>query len=132
LKLFNAFEIAKRMSKHPLQLLIVANPGWRAEAELAELRVLVADGVHHLSSVPLQELRILYSMAHVVVAPSRAEGFDYSGVEAMSCGTPVLASDIPVHRWVYGDAAQYFDSYDEEAMAVMITRIVGLPSAKVS
>jgi len=26
----------------------------------------------------------------------------------MSCGTPLIASDIPVHRWVNGEAAEYF------------------------
>jgi glycosyltransferase involved in cell wall biosynthesis len=127
LKLFRAFEIATRMAKQPVQLLIVANSGWRADTELAELKKLVREGTYHLSGVPMAELRVLYSMAHCVVAPSRAEGFDYSGAEAMACGTPVLASDIPVHRWVYGNAAEYFDPYDEEALARMIVRAVDLP-----
>ena len=123
LKLFHAFELARRMTRQSIQLLIVANPGWRSDAELAELKVLVREGCYHVSGVPLSELRTLYSMAHCVVAPSRAEGFDYSGVEAMACGTPVLASDIPVHRWVYGDAAEYVDAYDEEAIARTIARL---------
>ena len=127
LKLFHAFEIARRMTKQPIQLLIVANPGWRSEAELTELKALVREGTYHVAGVPTAELRILYSMAHCVVAPSRAEGFDYSGVEGMACGAPVIASDIPVHRWVYGDAAEYVDSYDEQALARMIARIAELP-----
>lgn len=127
LKLFHGFEIAKRMTSRPMQLLVVANPGWRSDAELAELKILVREGAYHLSGVPLSELRTLYSMAHLVAAPSRAEGFDYSGAEAMACGTPVVASDIPVHRWVYGDAAEYFDPYDEVALARVLARLVELP-----
>lgn len=128
LKLFQAFELACRMSDTPMRLLVVANPGWRSEAEIVEARALVRDGlVYHVSGVPIAELRVLYSMAHAVVCPSRAEGFDYSGVEAMACGAPVLASDIPVHRWVYGDAAEYFDAYDVDELAAMMVRVADLP-----
>ena len=127
LRLFRGFELARRMTKTPMQLLIVANPGWRSDAELAELKLLVREGAYHVSGVPLPELRVLYSMAHLVVAPSRAEGFDYSGVEGMACGTPLVASGIPVHRWVYGDAAEYFDPYDDAQLGEILARLVDLP-----
>ena len=127
LKLFRAFEIARRITREPVQLVVVANAGWRSEAELAALKLMVGDGTYHLSGVPTAELRVLYSMAHSVVAPSRAEGFDYSGAESMACGTPVIASDIPVHRWVYGDAAEYFDPYDAEELGRLMARAAELP-----
>jgi len=60
-----------------------------------------------LNNVPADDLRVLYRHAAATVCPSLAEGFDFSGVEAMRCGGVVLASDIPVHREVYQDAAHY-------------------------
>ena len=127
LKLFRGFEIARSMTSEPIQLLIVANKGWRSDEERDELRVMVRQGSYHLSNVPVSELRALYSVAHCVVAPSRAEGFDYCGVEAMACSTPVIASNIPVHRWVYGNAAEYFDPYDEHDLACSIARFAEMP-----
>ena len=123
-KLFQAFGIARQMLSAELRLVVVGNPGWRSEAEVAQLRRLVAAGAaHHVSGLSADELRVLYHAAHCVVAPSRAEGFDYAGVEAMQCGTAVLASDTAVHRWVYGDAARYFDAYDAGAQGRLIADV---------
>ena len=111
-----------------IRLVMVANIGWRSEHEMSLLRTLVREGiVYHLTEVPSADLRSLYSAAHMVVCPSRAEGFDLATVEAMACGAPVLASDIPVHRWVCEDAVEYFDAYDERALAEQIMAIAALP-----
>lgn len=124
-RLLKAFEEANRRCK-PFRLIMVANPGWRFDDVLDEIKRLVAAGsVMHLAKVPLEELRTLYANAHAVICPSRSEGFDLSGVEAMLCGTPVIASDIPVHRWVYGDAAHYFDTYDAGALAQQLVDVMG-------
>ena len=51
----------------------------------------------------------LFSGAKVFVFPSFAEGFGLPPLEAMASGVPVVCSDIPVFREVYGDAVFYVD-----------------------
>jgi glycosyltransferase involved in cell wall biosynthesis len=53
------------------------------------------------------QLAALYRRASVVLLPSDREGFGLPVVEAMACGTPVIASDIPALREVGGTAATY-------------------------
>jgi glycosyltransferase involved in cell wall biosynthesis len=89
------------------------------------MRTLVEQGaLVHLENVAADELRTLYAHAEAFVFPSFAEGFGYPPVEAMAAGTPVIASDIPTHRWVLGDAALYCDPYDASSTAAAIHRVV--------
>ncbi|HUS13660.1 MAG TPA: glycosyltransferase family 1 protein [Chloroflexia bacterium] len=65
----------------------------------------LGDQVHFLGSVPEADLPVLYSLATVVGCPSLIEGFGLPVLEAMACGTPVVASAIPVFSEIAGDAA---------------------------
>lgn len=122
---------AMRANGHPdLKLVLVGSLGWEYEAIVAEMRPWIERGdLLLLGNVPAEELRVLYRHAAATVCPSVAEGFDYSGVEAMACGGVVAASDLPVHREVFGDAAEYFDPYDRQAAAAVIGRLLD-PEAK--
>jgi glycosyltransferase involved in cell wall biosynthesis len=55
--------------------------------------------------VSRETLLQLYQNACALIYPSHCEGFGIPPLEALACGTPVIASDIPVHREVLGDAA---------------------------
>jgi len=69
-----------------------------------------ASGLSHhqaLHHVPEAELPALYQGARLLLLPSQLEGFGLPGLEALACGTPVLASDLPVLREVLGPAAEY-------------------------
>ncbi len=63
---------------------------------------------------------VMYKMADVFVFPSLYEGFGVPILEACEAGVPVVASDIPPHREVGGDAVRYFDpqSIDQCAMVL--------------
>lgn len=59
------------------------------------------------------KLRITYAAAQALIFPSLEEGFGIPLLEAMACGTPIIASDIAVFREIAGDAAYYFNPHDE-------------------
>jgi glycosyltransferase involved in cell wall biosynthesis len=111
--LLNAWEHLKIKHKSNFKLVLVGSLGWNSEEFLKRISPWIASGsLTLLSGVPADELRVLYRNAALVICPSVAEGFDYSGVEAMCSGGVVLASDIAVHREIYADAAEYFNTYD--------------------
>ena len=58
-----------------------------------------------LGTVPYRSLHRLHRACHIYVTPAYAETFAHPLVEAMSSGLPVVASDLPVHREICGDAA---------------------------
>lgn len=83
---------------------------------------------HHVvytGMVPEKELIALYQCAKAYVFPSLYEGFGLPPLEAMRCGTPVLASKSSCIPEICGDSnALYFDPYDPEDMANVIRRVL--------
>ena len=75
----------------------------------AELR---AGGADLRGYVDKDELAELYRGAAALVLPSRFEGFGLPVLEAMACGTPVVAAPEPALREVAGDAAVYAEDGD--------------------
>jgi glycosyltransferase involved in cell wall biosynthesis len=67
----------------------------------------IQDLVLQLEGLPRDVLAAVYRRARLLLLPSEREGFGLPLVEAMACGTPVLASDLPVLREIGGDAVEY-------------------------
>ncbi len=125
LALIDAWELLRHGDFPRLNLVCVGGLGWDHQAILARFAPwLQRGGVHLLSNVPASDLRLLYRHAKVTVCPSLGEGFDFAGVEAMRCGGVVAASDIRVHRDVYGSAAEYFNPYSSRDMAEVLGRLM--------
>jgi D-inositol-3-phosphate glycosyltransferase len=80
-----------------LTLVVAGGPG--DEAELERVRGLIEtlglrDKVQLRGAVPQEELPDYYSAASVCVVPSHYESFGLAAIEALACGTPVVASHV--------------------------------------
>jgi glycosyltransferase involved in cell wall biosynthesis len=72
-----------------------------------------------------EELVDLYNEAALLVFPSFEEGFGLPAIEAMSCGTPVAASNCSSLPEVLGDVGRFFDPRNAENMADVIGQVLG-------
>jgi glycosyltransferase involved in cell wall biosynthesis len=80
--------------------------------------------VRVLGHVPDAALPALYSAAEVFALPSLHEGFGLPVLEAMACGTPVVASNVYALPEVCGDAAELVDPYDVGGIATALERVL--------
>jgi glycosyltransferase involved in cell wall biosynthesis len=86
----------------------------------------------HVRDLTRAELAETYRRAAVVLVPSEAEGFGLPVIEALACGTPAVASDIPALREAGGPAAAYAPVGDVGAWADAVARVLADPATSPS
>ncbi|MGH7481101.1 MAG: glycosyltransferase family 4 protein, partial [Longimicrobiales bacterium] len=118
------FEALTQLKAHTL--VVAGKTGWLTESIFARLDELgVRDRVRFAGYVPDADLPTLISAATVLAMPSKYEGFGLPVLEAMACGTPVIASNTSSLPEVGGDAALYAPPNDVRAWVQAIDRIMG-------
>ncbi len=78
----------------------------------------------YIGRVTDQELKALYAGAACFVFPSIYEGFGLPLVEAMACGCPAIAADIPALREAGGTAALYCNPRNPDDIASQVTQLL--------
>lgn len=113
------------------ELVLVATPGERTRRLLTRLGL--QDRVRFVSGISDAELASLLASAQVACVPSRYEGFSLPAVEAMACGTPVVASRAGALPEVLGDdgsTARLVSPGDADALREALRELLLDPVAR--
>ena len=92
-------------------------------AELKKMRASENDGFVFLDHIPHNNIDTELNQHDVLVSTSLAETFGFPLVESMAAGVPVIATDVPIHREICGDAALYFKPGDSEDLATQLMKL---------
>jgi glycosyltransferase involved in cell wall biosynthesis len=123
--LVQAWDILRARMESPPQLLLAGKRGWLYDSLLQSVKERnLGDLVKFADYVERDDLPTLYSAALALTFPSLYEGFGLPPLEAMSCGTPVLASTASSVPEVVGDAGILLDPKDAGAWADAVQRVV--------
>lgn len=119
-----AFNLFKKQHKN-FKLIIIGKP-YSSYLEPSKLvhELNIADDVIFYGYVPTDKLVNLYQNAEALLFVSLYEGFGLPILEAMSCGTPVITSNISATNEIAADAAIKVNPYDVSAINEAMIQIV--------
>ena len=113
-----------QLARRDHQLVLVADHQWRFEELHRAWQQLDAFDLFRCIQVAPLDVPALYRNAAVCVVPSRWDSFGLQLVEAMACGTPVVASNLPAFREVGDDAILRFDPNSPRELAMLLDRVL--------
>ena len=123
-RLVDALALLRTQGHEDLQLVVAGKSAWGSPELRSRIEANgLSDHVKLLGYVDEADLPSLYAGAEVFSLPSIAEGFGLPALEAMACGTPVVASNTTAMPEVCGDAALLVDPLNTEALADAVSRL---------
>jgi len=128
-RLIEAFAGLTDAERGGRRLTLVGASGWETDETFEAIR---SEGslVTTLGWVTDEELPAIYRGADLFAYPSLYEGFGLPVLEAMSCGVPVLTSEISSLPEVGGDAVRYADPRDTGSIRGALRELLADPAAR--
>ena len=113
------------------ELVVVGSRGWLDDDLLERLHAQALSGAVHLTGwVSETELVDLYRGAELFVFPSRYEGFGFPALEAMACGTAVVAADRGSLPELVGPSGVIVNPDDPNAMELTLGELLCSPGRR--
>lgn len=124
--LLTAFRELHRSQAEMPALVLAGRIGWLFEETAAQITAMQQAGlpIHCRDDIEDHQLPALYNAAEVLVLPAFYEGFGLPVLEAMACGTPVIASNISSLPEVLGDAGLLIDPYQPDTLTAALMRVL--------
>jgi len=124
-RLIDAFSILPEYIKEDYQLIITGEKKGTYNNLLKKAsKNNLTDDIVFTGFIPEKEMPMVINAASLFVFPSLYEGFGIPLLEAMACGTPILASNVSSIPEVVGGAALLFDPYNVNEIASAICRMI--------
>ncbi|SHK06872.1 Glycosyltransferase involved in cell wall bisynthesis [Hathewaya proteolytica DSM 3090] len=125
LGLIEAFYTLKKRYKTPIKLVIAGTKGLSYEIYKTRVHELSLDeNVLFPGFIQLEHMPYLYNAAEFLAYPSLYEGFGLPPLEAMSCGIPVISSNITSIPEVLGDAAKLINPMDFDELSLAMEEML--------
>ena len=120
-----AFDEFKKQTKSDFKLLIVGRKAWDFnEVEKVHSQMQFGNDVKFLGHMEPEELAQITASAYAMVYVSLFEGFGIPIVEAMSCGVPVITSNVTSMPEAAGDAGLWVDPLSGSEISAAMKRLV--------
>jgi len=124
-RLIVAFKKAKAKVGKDIKLVIAGKKEWAYEKVLSTIKKeALQNDVIFSGYIEDADLPAIYSGASVLAFPSLYEGFGLPLVEAMACGTPIVASNISSVPEIAKEAAILVDPYNEEDLSEALVSVL--------
>ncbi len=126
LRILESYESLDKSLQNKYALVLAGSKGWLDTEINTALKKYGSDGANilQLGYVETSLLPALYSGASLFVYPSRYEGFGMPLLEAMACGTPVIAGNNSSQPEVVGAAGLLVDAQSTQAIAQAMTKLL--------
>jgi len=125
ISLITAFNSLKKKQLIEHKLVLCGPKGWHYKDIFKKTKELKLENeIIFLGFIPEEDLPFLYNVAQVFVYPSLYEGFGLPVLEAMSCGCPVITSNVSSLPEIVGNSAILVDPLNTEELEQAILKVI--------